>query len=46
MSSSQEKKTMDAITIKNLDVVFGDKSKQALELLDHCLLYTSDAADE
>lgn len=25
---------MDAITIKNLDVVFGDKSKQALELLD------------
>ncbi|UPR59431.1 choline ABC transporter ATP-binding protein [Vibrio sp. ED004] len=34
MSSSQEKKTMDAITIKNLDVVFGDKSKQALELLD------------
>lgn len=34
MSSSQEKKTMDAITIKNLDVVFGDKFKQALELLD------------
>ncbi|MEZ8721776.1 choline ABC transporter ATP-binding protein [Vibrio pomeroyi] len=34
MFSSQEKKTMDAITIKNLDVVFGDKSKQALELLD------------
>ncbi|UWZ99342.1 choline ABC transporter ATP-binding protein [Vibrio splendidus] len=34
MSSSQEKKTMDAITIKNLDVVFGNKSKQALELLD------------
>ncbi|MDD1825155.1 choline ABC transporter ATP-binding protein [Photobacterium sp. ZSDE20] len=34
MSSSQEKKTMDAITIKNLDVVFGDKSKQALDLLD------------
>ena len=34
MSSSQEKKTMDAITIKNLDVVFGDKPKQALELLD------------
>ncbi|URM15845.1 choline ABC transporter ATP-binding protein [Vibrio splendidus] len=25
---------MDAITIKNLDVVFGNKSKQALELLD------------
>ncbi len=25
---------MDAITIKNLDVVFGDKPKQALELLD------------
>ncbi|MDA0151099.1 choline ABC transporter ATP-binding protein [Vibrio sp. Makdt] len=34
MPSSQETKTMDAITIKNLDVVFGDKSKQALELLD------------
>ncbi|MEZ9698201.1 choline ABC transporter ATP-binding protein [Vibrio sp. 10N.261.46.E12] len=34
MSISQEKKTMDAITIKNLDVVFGDKPKQALELLD------------
>lgn len=34
MSNSQEKKTMDAITIKNLDVVFGDKPKQALELLD------------
>ncbi|WP_213865529.1 choline ABC transporter ATP-binding protein [Vibrio crassostreae] len=34
MSNSQEKKTMDAITIKNLDVVFGDKSKQALDLLD------------
>ncbi|MEZ8863777.1 choline ABC transporter ATP-binding protein [Vibrio splendidus] len=34
MSNSQEKKTMDAITIKNLDVVFGNKSKQALELLD------------
>lgn len=34
MSSSQDKKTMDAITIKNLDVVFGDKPKQALELLD------------
>ncbi|WP_261886778.1 choline ABC transporter ATP-binding protein [Vibrio pomeroyi] len=34
MSSTQKKKTMDAITIKNLDVVFGDKSKQALELLD------------
>ncbi|MFA0676562.1 choline ABC transporter ATP-binding protein, partial [Vibrio sp. 10N.222.51.A6] len=33
-SNSQEKKTMDAITIKNLDVVFGDKPKQALELLD------------
>ncbi|MEZ9158228.1 choline ABC transporter ATP-binding protein [Vibrio lentus] len=34
MSNSQEKKTMDAITIKNLDVVFGDKPKQALDLLD------------
>ncbi|NOI90815.1 choline ABC transporter ATP-binding protein [Vibrio splendidus] len=34
MSNSHEKKTMDAITIKNLDVVFGNKSKQALELLD------------
>lgn len=34
MSISQEPKTMDAITIKNLDVVFGDKPKQALELLD------------
>lgn len=34
MSNSQEKKTMDAITIKNLDVVFGDKPKQALEQLD------------
>ena len=34
MSNSQEKKAMDAITIKNLDVVFGNKSKQALELLD------------
>ncbi|MEZ8731232.1 choline ABC transporter ATP-binding protein [Vibrio splendidus] len=34
MSNSQGKKTMDAITIKNLDVVFGNKSKQALELLD------------
>ncbi|MEZ8057134.1 choline ABC transporter ATP-binding protein [Vibrio splendidus] len=34
MSNSQEKKTMDAITIKNLDVVFGNKSKHALELLD------------
>ncbi|MFA0014160.1 choline ABC transporter ATP-binding protein [Vibrio lentus] len=34
MSISQEQKTMDAITIKNLDVVFGDKPKQALELLD------------
>ncbi|MFS1932100.1 choline ABC transporter ATP-binding protein [Vibrio splendidus] len=34
MSISQEKKTMDAITIKNLDVVFGNKPKQALELLD------------
>ncbi|MEO9497115.1 MAG: choline ABC transporter ATP-binding protein [Vibrio splendidus] len=34
MSNSQEKKTMDAITIKSLDVVFGNKSKQALELLD------------
>ncbi|MEZ9146421.1 choline ABC transporter ATP-binding protein [Vibrio sp. 10N.286.52.C3] len=34
MSNSQEKKTMDAITIKNLDVVFGNKSKQALERLD------------
>ncbi|MFA0489368.1 choline ABC transporter ATP-binding protein [Vibrio splendidus] len=34
MSNSLEKKTMDAITIKNLDVVFGNKSKQALELLD------------
>ncbi|MEZ8799791.1 choline ABC transporter ATP-binding protein [Vibrio splendidus] len=34
MSNSQVKKTMDAITIKNLDVVFGNKSKQALELLD------------
>ena len=26
---------MDAITIKNLDVVFGKKTKQALKLLDH-----------
>ncbi|MDL5026174.1 choline ABC transporter ATP-binding protein [Vibrio sp. TMPB1044] len=34
MSNSQGKKTMDAITIKDLDVVFGDKPKQALELLD------------
>lgn len=34
MSTSQEQKSMDAITIKNLDVVFGDKPKQALELLD------------
>ncbi|MBY7728981.1 choline ABC transporter ATP-binding protein [Vibrio splendidus] len=34
MSISQEQKSMDAITIKNLDVVFGDKPKQALELLD------------
>lgn len=34
MSNSQEPKAMDAITIKNLDVVFGDKPKQALELLD------------
>ncbi|KPL96320.1 choline ABC transporter ATP-binding protein [Vibrio splendidus] len=34
MSISQEQKAMDAITIKNLDVVFGDKPKQALELLD------------
>lgn len=34
MSVSQEQKTVDAITIKNLDVVFGDKPKQALELLD------------
>ncbi|CAH7122527.1 Glycine betaine transport ATP-binding protein OpuAA [Vibrio chagasii] len=34
MSISQEQKPVDAITIKNLDVVFGDKSKQALELLD------------
>ncbi|MGI9886350.1 choline ABC transporter ATP-binding protein [Vibrio chagasii] len=34
MSISQEQKTVDAITIKNLDVVFGDKPKQALELLD------------
>ncbi|MEZ9390303.1 choline ABC transporter ATP-binding protein [Vibrio splendidus] len=31
---SQEQTAMDAITIKNLDVVFGNKSKQALELLD------------
>lgn len=34
MSISKEPKAMDAITIKNLDVVFGDKPKQALELLD------------
>ncbi|MEZ9438671.1 choline ABC transporter ATP-binding protein [Vibrio atlanticus] len=34
MSISKDPKTMDAITIKNLDVVFGDKPKQALELLD------------
>lgn len=34
MSIFQQQKTVDAITIKNLDVVFGDKSKQALELLD------------
>ena len=34
MSISQEQKTVDAITIKNLDVVFGEKPKQALELLD------------
>ncbi len=31
MSTSQEQKSMDAITIKNLDVVFGDKPKQARE---------------
>ncbi|MCG9555129.1 choline ABC transporter ATP-binding protein [Vibrio sp. Isolate31] len=31
---SQEQTAMDAITIKNLDVVFGNKPKQALELLD------------
>ncbi|WP_373943877.1 choline ABC transporter ATP-binding protein [Vibrio chagasii] len=34
MSIPQQQKTVDAITIKNLDVVFGDKPKQALELLD------------
>ena len=34
MSISQEQKPMDAITIKNLDVVFGNKANQALELLD------------
>ncbi|MBE8576341.1 choline ABC transporter ATP-binding protein [Vibrio sp. OPT18] len=34
MSISQEQKAMDAITIKNLDVVFGNKANQALELLD------------
>ncbi|MGR4999222.1 choline ABC transporter ATP-binding protein [Vibrio celticus] len=34
MSISQEQKAMDAITIKNLDVVFGNKTNQALELLD------------
>jgi glycine betaine/proline transport system ATP-binding protein len=34
MPNSHEQKTMSAITIKNLDVVFGDKPKQALELLD------------
>ncbi|WP_122081359.1 choline ABC transporter ATP-binding protein [Vibrio coralliirubri] len=34
MSISQEQKVMDAITIKNLDVVFGNKANQALELLD------------
>ncbi|WP_135454175.1 choline ABC transporter ATP-binding protein [Vibrio echinoideorum] len=33
-AASQEQTAMDAITIKNLDVVFGNKSKQALELLD------------
>ncbi|MGF1754254.1 choline ABC transporter ATP-binding protein [Vibrio makurazakiensis] len=30
----QENKALDAITIKNLDVVFGDKTNQALNLLD------------
>ncbi|CAK3041429.1 glycine betaine/proline transport system ATP-binding protein [Vibrio crassostreae] len=34
MSISQEQKAMDAIAIKNLDVVFGNKANQALELLD------------
>ncbi|MEC7309227.1 choline ABC transporter ATP-binding protein [Vibrio gigantis] len=34
MSTSQEQKPMDAITIKNLDVVFGNKANQALDLLD------------
>ncbi|TCN88452.1 glycine betaine/proline transport system ATP-binding protein [Vibrio crassostreae] len=34
MSISQEQKPMDAITIKNLDVVFGNKANQALDLLD------------
>lgn len=31
---SQENIAVDAITIKNLDVVFGDKAEQALALLD------------
>ncbi|WP_374939812.1 choline ABC transporter ATP-binding protein [Vibrio sp. T187] len=31
---SHENKVMDAITIKDLDVVFGDKTEQALVLLD------------
>ncbi|CDU00854.1 ABC transporter: ATP binding protein [Vibrio coralliirubri] len=34
MSIYQEQKPVDAITIKNLDVVFGNKANQALELLD------------
>ena len=34
MSISQEQKPMDAIAIKNLDVVFGNKANQALDLLD------------
>ncbi|MCC4854087.1 ATP-binding cassette domain-containing protein, partial [Vibrio lentus] len=33
-ANSQEQTAVDAITIKNLDVVFGNKANQALELLD------------
>nr|WP_244291640.1 MULTISPECIES: choline ABC transporter ATP-binding protein [Vibrio] len=34
LTMSHENKVMDAITIKDLDVVFGDKTEQALVLLD------------
>ncbi|MFA0372787.1 choline ABC transporter ATP-binding protein, partial [Vibrio sp. 10N.222.54.F6] len=33
-ANSQEQTTVDAITIKNLDVVLGNKANQVLELLD------------